>query len=109
MPKTRSRVGEHFKSEIMKRFKLNFGALALVLGLALAFTGSAFKSSATNATRYYTPSGSGWMDITDHVLEENYQCNDTSPDDCLVQFSNDDPQTGTKIVLEEGEFEVINP
>nr|MBC7611632.1 hypothetical protein [Pseudopedobacter sp.] len=89
----------------MRNFKFT-GLLTLALGLALIIGNSAFTSD-QSATKYYTPNGvGGYNEVTSIVQSESYQCND-SENECLVQFSNDDPQTGIKSVLSLGDFEQL--
>ncbi|AWW29430.1 hypothetical protein DN752_04325 [Echinicola strongylocentroti] len=82
-----------------------------VLGLALAATAAfAFNmpiEEESMATRVWTPDASqpdGYRDVTAIAEEGNYDCN-LSSDECLVEFSNDDPASGTKTILQDGEFE----
>ena len=61
------------------------------------------------ATRLWTPDPdpeyiitNGYRDITD-LEETDYDCNGTGSE-CVVEFHNDNPNTGIKSVLEAGVF-----
>lgn len=57
----------------MKTFKINFGVLALILGLTLAFTGSAFKPAIVGDL--HAKIGGVWTDIPDtYVQGTDYTC-----------------------------------
>jgi len=89
----------------MKNLKFT-GLLTLAMGLAIILGNSAFNS-ASNASKFYTPDGmGGYREVTAIIQSENYLCND-SENECVVQFSNDNPQTGIKSVLEVGDLEEI--
>lgn len=89
----------------MKNLKFT-GLLTFALALALLVGNSAFTST-SSSTKYYTPDGmGGYIDVTSTVLAENYQCNN-SESECLVQFTDDDPQNGIKTVLERGIYEEL--
>lgn len=89
----------------MKNLKLS-GFLAFAFGLAILVGTSGFTPTSF-ASRYYSPNGmGGYTDVTANVLGESYQCN-VSTKECLVQFSNDDPATGSKTIIEQGDFQQI--
>ena len=84
--------------------KVNFlSLLSLAFGLAIITSTTAFAPK-SSATLYYSPSSTGYRDVTSIVMGENYQCNENNQIECLVQFSNDNPQTGVKTVISQGEF-----
>lgn len=71
----------------MKKFKVNISVLALVLGLTLAITGSAFKPSLDGDLR--AKIGGVWTDIPDtHVLGQDYTCESSGT--CTALFSPDE-------------------
>ena len=82
-------------------------ALGLVLGatMAMAMNVPTVVAERT-ATKIWTPDSSqpnGHRDVTSIVQSQDYECN-ASTMDCLVEFSNDDPASGTRNVLSEGQF-----
>lgn len=97
---------QQLKIRIMKKVKF-LSLLTFALGLAIISSTSAFSTN-RSATLYYTQDGMGFRDVTNIVSNENYQCNDLAQSECLVQFSNDDPQTGIKTVIAAGEFEELS-
>src|SRR5690606_30724820 len=92
---------------IMKLFKNLLPALALVLGATLAMAMNVPTMVAEkSATQIWTPDPSaphGYREVTNIVNEGDYDCN-LQPVECIVEFSNDDPATGTKNVLDTGLF-----
>lgn len=87
----------------MKNLKLS-GLMAFAFGLAILVGNSAF-TPVNYAANYYTPDGmGGYTDVTNIVLAEDYVCNE-SQSECLVQFSNDNPTTGSKSILERGTYQ----
>tara|TARA_R110000850_G_C9887400_1_gene458506 strand:- start:559 stop:843 length:285 start_codon:yes stop_codon:yes gene_type:complete len=91
----------------MKLFKNLLPALGLVFGatLAMAMNVPTMVAEKT-ATKVWTPDASlpyGYRDITNLEISQDYSCNGTGPE-CEVEFSNDDPATGIKNVLEAGVF-----
>ena len=96
----------------MKRNILNLRVLAVVFGLSLAVTGSAFKP-ATLADHLWGKDANGvYTNITQNGLQEgiDYTC-DVSSDDCKVSYPigqdpNSDPSGGTP-VGDEGVFRML--
>jgi len=91
----------------MKPFMKMLPALGLVFGatLAMAMNVPTLVTEKT-ATKVWTPDSSqpnNYRDVTAIVESGNYEC-DQSQMDCLVEFSNDNPATGTPNILSEGEF-----
>ena len=85
--------------------KLPLLALMLAGTLAFGFNAPEIVVKKT-ATRMWTPGGSlphGYRDVTTIVNNGSYNCN-SQPQECVVQFSNDNPATGIKTVLESGAF-----
>lgn len=82
-------------------------ALALVLGATLAMGMNLPNLVAERtATKIWTPDPSqpdGYRDVTQIVNQNQYDC-DLQPVECIVEFSNDDPATGVKNVLDTGVF-----
>lgn len=81
-------------------------ALALVLGATLAMAMNFPDLGEISPTKIWTPDSSqpnGYRDVTSIVHAEDYQCNQSSME-CLVEFSNDDPATGTPNILSQGVF-----
>ncbi|MBN7813092.1 hypothetical protein J0A68_19210 [Algoriphagus sp. H41] len=91
----------------MKRVFKMLPALALVLAAGLAFGFNAPEILAKKtATKIWTPGGPlphGYRDVTDVVNNGNYDC-DSQSAECIVEFSNDDPATGIKNVLDTGVY-----
>jgi hypothetical protein len=91
----------------MNKLKKLLPALALVLGatLAMGMNLPNFVAERT-ATKIWTPDLSepdGYRDVTHLVNQNQYEC-DLQSVECIVEFSNDDPATGIKNVLDTGEF-----
>ena len=91
----------------MKSIAKMLPALGLVFGatLAMAMNMPTLVAEKT-ATKVWTPDASlpnGYRDITNLEIGEDYDCNGTGPE-CRVEFSNDNPATGIKNVLEAGVF-----
>lgn len=82
-------------------------ALALVLGATLAMGMNLPNIVAERtATRIWTPDLSepdDYRDVTEIYNNNAYDC-DLQSVECVVEFSNDDPATGIKNVLETGVF-----
>jgi hypothetical protein len=91
----------------MKNLRKLIPALALVLGATLAMAMNFPSSEAEKtATKIWTPDLSepdGYREVTHIVNQNEYDCNLQSAE-CIVEFSNDDPATGIKNVLETGVF-----
>lgn len=67
----------------MKKFKLNINVLALILGLTLAITGSAFKPAVVG--NLYAKIGGVWTDIPDNYTEGvDYSCLESGQ--CTARF-----------------------
>lgn len=59
------------------------------------------------ATMVWTPDAAepiGYRNVTSQVQSGNYSC-ELASQECLVEFSNDDPATGQKTILQEGAFQ----
>jgi len=57
-------------------------------------------------TKVWTPDEdepSGYREITTEIQGTHYRCADDD-EECRVEFSNDDPMTGFKNVLDEGVY-----
>ncbi|MHA7129246.1 DUF6520 family protein [Algoriphagus namhaensis] len=82
-------------------------ALALVLGATLAMAMNfANPSGFDPSLKIWTPDAGepeGYRDVTAIVQQNDYQCNQSTME-CLVQFPNDDPSSGTPSVLSQGIF-----
>lgn len=81
--------------------------LAFVLAATFAF-GAQVPSLLVSEvpTKVWTPDNqepSGYRDITNEILGTHYRCADDD-EECRVEFSNDDPMTGIKNVLDEGVY-----
>ncbi|WP_026969644.1 DUF6520 family protein [Algoriphagus terrigena] len=81
--------------------------LAFVLAATFAFGFNAPEMLVENPpAKIWTPGGSlphGYQDVTAIVNNGNYNCDDQSAE-CIVRFSNDDPDTGVKTVLDNGVY-----
>lgn len=88
---------------ITKRLPL----LAFVLAATFAFGFNAPEILVKKtATKVWTPGGPlphGYRDVTDIVANGDYDCSGESQE-CRVEFSNDNPATGIKNVLQAGIF-----
>jgi hypothetical protein len=81
--------------------------LAFVLAATFAF-GAQVPSLLVSEppAKAWTPDDqepSGYREITGEVLGTHYRCEDVD-EECRVEFSNDDPMTGIKNVLDEGVY-----
>lgn len=91
----------------MNTLKKILPALALALGVTFA-TAMNFPSTEIEKApvKIWTPDASlpeGYRDVTHIVQSDDYQCNQSAME-CLVEFSNDDPATGTPNILSQGVF-----
>lgn len=91
----------------MKRLAKLLPALALVFGatLAMAMNFPDFVSE-NSSNLIWTPDLSqpdGYREVTDLVNEDAYDCNQQATE-CIVRFSNNDPATGIKTVIQTGVF-----
>lgn len=91
----------------MNKLRKLLPVLALVLGatLAMAMNVPSLVAERT-ATKIWTPDLSepdGYREVTQIVNQSEYDC-DLQSVECIVEFSNDDPATGIKNVLETGLF-----
>lgn len=68
----------------MKKFKVNISVLALILGLTLAFTGSAFKPAVVGDL--YAKIGGVWTDIPDSYTQGG-NTHALNPDSVLLVLS----------------------
>jgi len=85
-------------------------ALGLVFGatLAMAMNVPSIITEKT-ATEVWTPDSTepnSYRNVTEEYNNLGYNC-DSQEMECLVQFSNDDPASGIKSVLDEGQFSLI--
>ncbi len=91
----------------MKTLAKLLPALALVLGATLAMAMNFANPSGFDSNlKIWTPDENepdGYRDVTAIVQENDYQCNQSTME-CLVQFPNDDPSSGTPSVLSQGIF-----
>lgn len=85
-------------------------ALALVFGATFAIAMNAPAILESNPPQeVFTPDPSDpgkYINVTDEYDNLSYNC-DSQEMECLVQFSNDDPATGIKSILDEGQFTLI--
>ncbi|HEY1009840.1 MAG TPA: DUF6520 family protein [Sphingobacteriaceae bacterium] len=95
----------------MKRFKFYSGAVAVVMGIALAITGSAFTSAErTTDDPVYgrTPEGD-WILVTSQT-EQQRECV-SSDNVCKAAFSSDPNLPGaemTELIHDDGVYAPIN-
>lgn len=92
---------------LMNKLSRMLPALALVLGatLAMAMNFPEFVSE-NSSNLIWTPDLSqpdGYREVTGLVNEDEYDCN-LQATECIVRFSNDDPATGIKTVIQTGVF-----
>jgi len=91
----------------MKTLKINFGVLALILGLTLAFTGSAFKPAVVGDL--HAKISGVWTDIPDtYVQGTDYTC--VNSGNCTARFDlaeNEEPTDENYIPssLEDGTYQ----
>ncbi|WP_186758652.1 DUF6520 family protein [Echinicola salinicaeni] len=91
----------------MNKFLKSLPALAFALAASVAFAFNMPLDDASSATKVWTPDAAephGYREVTSIVQEEEYDCN-LSSNECLVEFSNDDPATGMKTILQDGDFQ----
>lgn len=80
--------------------------LAFVLAGFAAFAFTPATSSVDSATQVWAEDPDNpetYINVTEAVTEERYQCNSSSLE-CRVTFTDDDPINGTKTVHQMGEF-----
>lgn len=85
--------------------RLPLFAFVLAAGLAFGFNAPEILVKKT-ATKIWTPGGPlphGYREVTAVVNAGDYDC-DSQSQECIVEFSNDDPATGIKNVLDTGVF-----
>ncbi|TXE03067.1 DUF6520 family protein [Algoriphagus aquimarinus] len=94
----------------MNKIKKMLPALAMVLGATFAMAMNAPAILDSNPPEeVFTPDSSepsNYRNVTEEYNNLSYNC-DNQEMECLVQFSNDDPATGIKSILDEGQFTVI--
>lgn len=92
--------------QAMKSLAKLFPVLGLVLGASLAMAMNFATPSIDSSLKVWTPDATepdGYRDVTAIVQQNDYQCNQSTME-CLVQFSNDDPSSGTPNILSQGIF-----
>jgi hypothetical protein len=92
----------------MKRMKINFALIALVLGVSAAF---ATEGNAAFSNMKYRFDGTQWININTQVLGTDYNCNQTHPSDlCTAKFTQDPNVngTGTENTVESGDYVALH-
>ncbi|WP_057937904.1 DUF6520 family protein [Algoriphagus resistens] len=91
----------------MKSITKLLPALGLVFGATLAMAMNVpTMVPEKDEPRYWTPDedeDSGYREVTEEIQTMPYQCNSGGPE-CLVQFDNDNPETGVKSIYQPGVF-----
>ena len=88
-------------NNLIKRLPAFAFALAAITALSLNVP---VIGGEKTATKVWTPDSSqpnGYRDITGEAVGTHYRCNGDDQE-CRVEFSNDDPMSGVKNVLDEG-------
>ncbi|UCS93221.1 hypothetical protein KZP23_21645 [Echinicola marina] len=87
----------------MKKLIKNMPLLAFVLAAASALAFNMPQANEPTKVFTWNDQTMEYDEITHLEIGEDYVCNPSS-EECRVEFSNDNPDTGVKNVLTNGEF-----